>query len=62
MYIHVGLREKITKTYSISSGWIDEYFTFDLTFHEHLFWNLQVNLTHLVLFKMFRLTYTNPKP
>lgn len=40
--IHVGLREKLTKTYTISSGWNKEEFSFDLTFHEHLFWNLQV--------------------
>lgn len=41
--IHVGLREKVTKTYTISSGW-KESFTFDLTFHEHLFWNIQVRI------------------
>lgn len=39
--LHVGLREKETKQYTISSGW-NETFSFDLTYHEHLFWNLQV--------------------
>lgn len=42
--VNVGLREKTTKTYTISSGWREESYSFDLTFHEHIFWNLQVTL------------------
>ena len=40
--VHVGLREKQTKSYTVASEWDNESFSFDLTFHEHLFWNLQV--------------------
>lgn len=53
--IHVGLREKQTKTYTISSGWNNESFSFDLTFHEHLFWNLQVKKVALISKPLFTL-------
>ncbi len=37
------MRVKETAQYSVSQGW-SETFSFDLTYHEHLFWNLQVSI------------------
>lgn len=41
--VRVGLRVKETAQYTVSQGW-SETFAFDLTYHEHLFWNLQVTI------------------
>lgn len=44
--VRVGLRVKETAQYTVSQGW-SEIFAFDLTYHEHLFWNLQVTFDAL---------------
>lgn len=53
--VRVGMRVKETPHYTVSQGW-SESFSFDLTYHEHLFWNLQVILLRLLVhFIIFRL-------
>ena len=41
--VRIGMRHRPTRQYTSTDGWT-ESFSFDFTYHEHLFWNLQIDV------------------